>query len=273
MNELIKSGDQMPVLSDDLLEMGGMGSENVTSKNIVIPRLVILQALSPQVNKKKAEFIEGSEVSDFCNVATGDLYKEAVYVIPCYFITNYLEWGKNRSGLANNFGDNDSILQKCVKNEKGQNILPSGNEVQETAQWYCLLSPNPTGPWERVFFPLKQTGLKHSRKWLTLIQAERVMIKDKAGKEQAWKPPLFWRIWKLSIVGESNDQGDWYTFKPEKKESVLELDPEQKLLNMCKSFYSDLKTNKVRGDIESSQSDYQGNGKHTGNVADADIPF
>lgn len=254
------------VVDDDLVSLGGLGAEKVVAKDVLIPRLVILQALSPQVQKKKAEFIEGAEVGDFCNVATSDIYKESVIVIPCFFITNYLEWTKNRGGLAGNYGDDPSVLQKAQRNEKNQNIMPNGNIIEETAQWYCLL--NTGGLWERVFFPLKATNLKHSRKWMTLCRAENITKKDGA----LWKPPLFWRSWQLSIVDVSNEQGDWFTFKPEKRETTLELDSSKHLLNLCMGFYTDLIGGKVKGDVESTQDDSPQNGRsHDPN--DRDIPF
>jgi hypothetical protein len=237
------------VLDDELLGLGGMGKENVRSKDVLIPRLVILQGLSPQINKKKAEYIDGAEVGDFCNVATGDIYKEQITVVPCHFATAYIEWVKNRGGLAGNHGEDESILRQTVRNDKFENVLPNGNVVQETAQWYCLLQDGAS--WQRIFFPLKSTNLKHSRKWLTLCQSETVQLPN----GETWKPPLFWRSWKLNIVDDSNDQGDWATFRPEKGDPTLELDPNRHLLRMCKSFYEDIRTKVVKPDIEQTQDD------------------
>jgi hypothetical protein len=257
------------VLDDELLKLTGMGTENVKSKDVVIPRLVILQALSPQINKKKAEFIEGAEIGDFCNVATGDIFKESILVVPCHFATAYMEWAKNRGGLAGNHGDDPSILSKTTPNDKRENILPNGNIIQEQAQWYCLLQ---TGAiWQRVFFPLKATNLKHSRKWLTLCQTETVQLPN----GEFWKPPLFWRSWRLLIVDDSNDQGDWATFRPEKSELIMDLDKERHLLRQCKSFYEDIRTERVKPDLEQHQ-DESGpiiQGTVNKDLNDKDIPF
>jgi hypothetical protein len=256
-------------LDDELLKMGGMGTENVQAKDVLIPRLTILQGLSPQVMKKKAEYIEGAEVGDFCNVATGDIYKESILVVPCHFATAYIEWTKNRGGLAGNYGDDPAILKQTVRNEKNENILPNGNSVQETAQWYCLLQDGAS--WTRIFFPLRATNLKHSRKWLTLCRAESVELPN----GELWKPPLFWRSWKLTIVEDGNDQGDWYTFRPEKGETALELDRSKRLINLCKSFYEEIRTNVVRPDLEQTQ-DESGpiiQGTANKNPMDRDIPF
>jgi len=268
-NEIVEvHRTNMPALHLDaeLQKMGGMGAENVSAKDVLIPRLTILQKLSPQLAKKKAEYIDGAELGDFCNVATGDVYKEAVMVIPCHFATAYIEWGKNRSGLVANHGDNASILKKTARGDKNQNILPNGNVISETAQWYCLLQDGAS--WTRIFIPLTSTNLKHSRKWMTLCRTESVQMPD----GQLWKPPLFWRSWKLVAVEDSNDQGDWITFKPEKGESVMDIDPSRQLLRMCMSFYEDVKGNIVRGEIVDDDSGRTINGTAT-SVDDKDIPF
>jgi hypothetical protein len=253
-------------LDDELKRMGGMGAENVQAKDVLIPRLTILQKLSPQLAKKKAEYIEGAELGDFCNVATGDIYKEAVTVIPCHFATAYIEWGKNRSGLVNNYGDDASILKRCVRNEKNQNMLPSGNLVNETSQWYCLLLSGAS--WSRVFIPLTSTNLKHSRKWMTLCRTENVQQPN----GELWKPPLFWRSWKLFAIEDSNDQGDWVTFRPEKAETTIELDSSRQLIRQCMSFYEDIRTSVVRGEIVEEDQGRTINGTAT-RADDKDIPF
>ena len=241
--DIINVGNTEIAVDDELLKMGGAGTENVKAKDMLIPRLVILQSLSPQLNKKKeADYIEGAEVGDFCNVATGDIYKGSVEVIPCHFATAYIEWTKNRGGLAANHGDNPAILDKAPRNDKNENVMPNGNIIQETAQWYCLL--NDGGTWTRVFLPLKATALKHSRKWLTILRAETLKVNG-----DDWKPPLFWRAWKLHIVDESNDQGDWFALKPERGDEVVKLDPSKKLLKACMSFYEDVKGNVARGEV------------------------
>jgi hypothetical protein len=265
-NELTEAKGTALSIDTELMRMGNLGAENVHAKDILIPRLTILQKLSPQLAKKKAEYIEGADLGDFCNVATGDVFKEAVIVIPCHFITNYIEWGKGRSGLVNNYGDDASILKKCTRNDKNQNILPSGNIVSETAQWFCLLQDGAS--WTRIFIPLTSTNLKHSRKWMTLCRTENVQTQN----GEIWKPPLFWRSWKLSAIEDSNDQGDWVTFRPERGESVLDIDPSRKLIRLCMTFYEEVKSNAVRGEIIDEEQGRTINGSAS-RTDDKDTPF
>ena len=129
----------------DEIETGNTGLENVTANNLLIPRITILQGLSPQVQRKKAEFIEGAEIGDFCDTAIGDLYKEMV-VIPVYFADILLEWAPRASGkgLVANHGMNRDILKECVQDDKrrwyhGKEAnAETTNIISETATFYCL---------------------------------------------------------------------------------------------------------------------------------------
>ena len=57
-------------------EDAGSGLENVTSEDITIPRLKILQAMSPEVNKKDGKYIEGAVAGDITNTVTKEIFRE-----------------------------------------------------------------------------------------------------------------------------------------------------------------------------------------------------
>jgi hypothetical protein len=105
-----------------------------------------------------------------------------------------------------------------------------------------------TGP---GFFPLRATNLKHSRRWLTLVTGETLQDADK----HPWKPPLFWRSWRLRVVDDSNERGDWMTFRPEKGATTLELDPSRRLIRVCMDFYEGVRTKAARGDLGADDGD------------------
>ena len=47
------------------------GMDQVTTADVTLPRYVILQGLSPQVNSRKDEYIEGAKMGMILNTATG----------------------------------------------------------------------------------------------------------------------------------------------------------------------------------------------------------
>jgi hypothetical protein len=231
---------------DEILAMQGIGAENVTSRDITIPRLTILQSMSPQLSRKKPEWIEGAEVGDWCNTATGDIQKGVITVIPCLFQTSYLEWSKQRGGFIADHGDDPDILRKCVRNEKWEYFLPNGNKVEENAQWFVLVRDGPEGaPWNPAYLPLKSTALKHSKKWLTACCPASFMRKG-----ELFRPPLFWWSWKLETVSVSNDFGDWCAPRFERERETIEIDPSLKLARQARAFRDAVTSKALRADEE-----------------------
>ena len=63
-------------IMDDILEFAGEGA-TFDSSEMQIPFIRILQAMSPQLKKREAEYIEGAEQGDMFNTVTGDKFKGA----------------------------------------------------------------------------------------------------------------------------------------------------------------------------------------------------
>lgn len=255
---------------DEMESMSGAGQENVRVTDTLLPRLAILQTLSPQLKEKKVEFIPGAALGDWCDVSVGEVFKGWIDVLPCFYSVQYIQWKKGRGGFAGNLGTDARCLENTTLNEKRQNILPNGDSIAETATWFVLL--NVGFEWRRAFLPFSSTGLKISRKWLSLIRAEKLF-----GKNGPFTPPLFYRPWRLSVKEESNDQGDWYIASPArvprdpdlvKQEQALivpgrvpelnktiydlmaEMQDESKwLLKEAQQFYVDARDNLVVGDM------------------------
>ena len=123
-------------------EDAGSGLENVTAEDLTIPRLKILQALSPEVNKNDGKYIEGAASGDITNTVTKDLFTEETgcLVIPVAYKRMFLEWQprENGGGLINQHTDTD-ILGQTKKDSSGQDVLPNGNYIQTSANHYCLV--------------------------------------------------------------------------------------------------------------------------------------
>jgi hypothetical protein len=241
-----ESKANLPATAAD--EFAGMptGLENVTAKDLVIPRITILQALSPQLIKSKPEFIKGAAAGMFCDVATGDTWADSLDFLPCFYATIYLEWAPRSSGkgLVANHGTNAAIMSDCTFDDKRRAVLPSGNYIAETATYYGL---NMSAGGRRSFIPLSSTQLKASRKWMTLITNQRLKRSD--GSE--FVPPLFYRCWRAEITEQSNSEGSWFGWKFSPGNTVLELDPTKALLADARDFYEQARAGLVQGDLSS----------------------
>lgn len=224
---------------DDLDQYRGAGLEHVTAADIIIPRMVILQALSPQLNPSQVEHIDGAKIGDFCNTATGDLFNNEIEILPVYFIKNYIEWKPNRAGLARNHGPDDSEFRKIKPDEKGRHVKPDGNTIVETYTFYCINVVDG----KRIFIPLSSTQAKHARNWLTALLGQRE--KTKEGRE--YQPAIWVRSWFARPIDEQNPSGSWKSWKFTPARHIRELG--NRFKEEAIKFSKDVESGLVRGDI------------------------
>ncbi|MCI0551088.1 MAG: hypothetical protein L0287_09035, partial [Anaerolineae bacterium] len=202
-----KQRSSVAVADESVFDTGrSEGLENVTARDLQIPRLTILQALSPQLQKAKPEFIKGAQAGQFCDVGMGEVFDaEQLHLLPVYFALVHLEWAPRGSGggFVANHGTDKSILSQCTKDDMGKMVLPSGNYIAETATYYLL---NLSASGRRSFLPMASTQLRASRRWMTAIMGQRLKRKD--GTE--YLPPIYYRSWLASIAEQSNQKGAWF---------------------------------------------------------------
>jgi len=240
----------LPVVSDELAEMlGGVGTglEHVRAKDVLIPRLTILQGLSPQVKPQHALYDENARVGQIYDVALSQIFKE-VHILPLHFVTQWLEWAPRASGkgLVAIYEEQPDPSTYTV-NEKGKWMKPNGNQIIETAQFFCL---NLSAGGRPCFIPFSSTQLKKSRKWLTYATNEKVVNN---GVEVT--PPLFYRSYVLSTVPESNNEGDWMGWKITPDVTIADLGNFTGRLRAVKDFREKILKGEVKADLSNVDED------------------
>ena len=170
-----KSAELSTDVLDDIFETAGDGA-SFAADEMQIPFVRILQALSPQLNKKKPEFIEGASSSDMYNTVTGQYWdgEEGVVVVPCYQTTKYLEFvpRDQGGGFKGEIPANDPMLQRTSR-EGSKEILPHGNELVKSDQHYCLVL-DADGGFQPAVIDMKSSQLKVSRRWKTQIAMQKI---------------------------------------------------------------------------------------------------
>lgn len=194
---LILVQDQVP---DYLLNAKGRGSENVTMEDMVIPRLEIVQGLSPAVKRGDPGFIQGAQMGMMNNSVTRKLYGDAAFVIPVYYTKQWSVWRKRKdedgkSQEGGFFGSYNTPEE--AQNRADQEGDPS-IEIIDTPQHLCLVLDEETGDIEEIMVSMARTKAKVSRKWNSMVKL--------AGGDR------FSRVYKLGTVLEKNSQGDFYNF-------------------------------------------------------------
>ena len=239
------SVDLVKASANMLAEFEGMGTglENVTASDLLIPRLTILQGLSPQVTQGKPEFDPNARVGMIYDVGLQQGFPDGLTIIPVHYMKQYLEWSPRNTGKGlQGIHDSPDILDKTTKDEKGRSVLPNGNYVAETAQFYVL---NVTAGFRKSFIPMVSTQLKKARRLITLATDERLQRPD--GSE--FTPPLFYRQYDLSTVPESNNEGNWMGWKIERGPSIDTLPNFHSLMVQIKDFREALTKGDLKADI------------------------
>ena len=239
-----KSAELSTDLMDDILEFAGEGTA-FGADEMQIPFVRALQALSPQLSKKKPEYIEGAEQGDLFNTVTGEVWKgdDGVTIVPCYQTTKYLEFTPRDQGggFRGEISPTDPVLQRTSR-VGSKEILPTGNELVKSDQHFCLVMSN-DGAFQPAVIDMKSTQLKVSRRWKTQIAMQKI----KHPKTGAMiTPPLFATVWKITTVEESNDQGTWFTPSVEKVGLVESRD----LMLEAKAFRDSVAAGEVKAASE-----------------------
>ena len=254
-----KSAELSTDVLDDIFETAGDGA-HFSADEMQVPFIRILQALSPQLNKKKPEFIEGASSSDMYNTVTGQHWdgEEGLVVVPCYQTTRYLEFVPRDmgGGFKGEIAPNDSILQRTTR-EGSKEILPHGNELVKSDQHYCLVL-DAEGGFQPAVIDMKSSQLKVSRRWKTKIAMQKIKH-PKTGAQVT--PAVYATMWRLTTTEESNDQGSWANWTLEKVGLVDDRDTFME----AKSFRESVAAGEAKAAPEEMPAD--------NSVQSDDIPF
>lgn len=175
------------------------GSEGVAAEDMSLPRLEIIQDLSPQRKKSEPQYIEGAEEGMAFNTASNELYGTEVTIIPVFFRKEFLLWKDRKAGGG--FGGAFNTLEDAEE-ERDRKEDPDKWQVNDTQQHFCLLvhpDCTPDNPHvEEVVLSLSRSKMKAGRKLNTLVQQAGV---DRWG-----------RAYKFGVVQDSNENGTYYNW-------------------------------------------------------------
>lgn len=183
--------DQMPAW---LNPESHRGSEDVTVKDLILPRIDVLQALSPQIKKSDPKYIDGAEQGLVFNTLSGELYGDSIKFVPVVFKREFVLWQDRKSGggFRGAFQTEDAAEQ-----ERSMQENPEGHEVVETHNHFILLVHD-DGRIEEAVLSLSKSKRKVSRKLNSLVQ----MIPG----------DRFARLYKLSALEVDGPKGEYWSF-------------------------------------------------------------
>jgi hypothetical protein len=233
--------------SINLMDDAGAGQETMSREDFAIPRLSILQSLSPQCAKREATYIEGAEAGHIFDNITTEMYdgEEGITVIPVSYRRANIEWNTraNGGGFVADHGLDDSCLADCSKDDKGAMITPRGTVIVTTAEYLCLVVDPATGTAKQVAISMSKSQLKKARKWNTMISQLQVATPDGKG---FFNPAMFYRSYKLNTIPESNDQGNWFGWNIKPSVETLSIPGGESIYLSARKFRSMINAGEVK---------------------------
>jgi len=193
-----KSSNEMEIsdVRPDYLGDEVRGQENVGMEDLTIPRLDVLQSLSPQRKKNDPAYIEGAEEGMLFNTVTGQLYGESIYFVPVYYRKEWLIWKKQNKG-GGFMGSFDTELEAATEfSEKGYD---GDYEIVDTGNHFGLIFSDENDV-EEICISMAKSKAKVSRQLNTLVKM--------AGGDR------FSRVYKISATEDQNKEGqDYFNLK------------------------------------------------------------
>jgi hypothetical protein len=186
------------------------GMENVEQSDILLPRLGLCQALSPQKRKSHSSYIDGLLEGQLFNSVTQEIYGETLDVIPLFFFKNRIKFIPMDAG-----GGMDCQSQNGID---GGRICPSGCASCQYSIWgngkaladgeqqdppactmyhnYMTFNPNDMTP---IAISYKSSGLKLSKQLLAQTRLTRL--------------PMYAKVYKVTVVVQKDGANEWFEKK------------------------------------------------------------
>ena len=204
--EIAKRENAGPLATNVFEADAGQGIANIKQEDLALPFLKVLGQLSPEVNKRDAKYVEGSQPGMIVNSVTNELYdgEKGIQVLPVYYKRQQIEWqdrGESK-GAPVNIYDAGGDIPQTTRDKSNKDRLANGNYLENTVSHFVvLLGKTPT----TALISMKATQLKISRKWNSMMMGIKMQ-----GKNGLFTPPTYSHIYKLKTVQQSNDKGTWF---------------------------------------------------------------
>lgn len=209
----------LPALMGDMEADAEVHRQVFDRDMLTIPRIKILQDLSPEVKDTKAEYIPGARPGLICNEMNSKLDTEILFV-PAAFSVRYIAWRPRKAGGG--LVDPNLTLEEVEANFQQEGIgswigmmKPSPNEeairveVAQTPEYVGIAVGNGWGPMP-VAISMPSTKVKSAKKINTTVELTRVESNTKPGT--FFRPPMFYHQFQLKTGLESGNENEWFGF-------------------------------------------------------------
>lgn len=286
--EVARKDDVPPVVQD--MEDAGLGFEENSQNEQITPFLRLLQGLSPQINPRKAEYVQGAALGQILNTGTGEVFdgEAGIDGIFCYKSYHYGMWiprdlGGGFRGMLR--PDDQLVVDTLARMDEkyghgsGRFNMPryrdgrwtavppqhpdSREEVElvETAQLYGLFARpgelTSEGDAFRAIIAFTSTSFPVYQSWNSRHSGWLWPRKPTPDDPRTKAPAhIFYYKWHLTAVGVKNAKGEFMNWRIERhhpERSYREagyMDQDPALYGMARDFFDLVRGGSVKVDQE-----------------------
>lgn len=189
----------------DYIKRGQRGTEVMEQTDIILPRLAIAQANSPQRKKLDPLYVPGLEEGVLFNTLTGEQYGTKVTVLPLFLFKNRFYFGP--------YGSGEGIICQSANAVNGGRLHPTDcvtcphaafkNDEEDQRpdctmiyNYVSLLPKGSTTPWASI--SLKSTDTKEAKQYNAKIRMSGL--------------DMFARTLEVSTIGKTQKGNSFYGF-------------------------------------------------------------
>ena len=239
----------------DLADSTGGGLEEADPDCFVIPRLKLLQKMSPECDPDNSAYVDGAKPGLFYLLTTGELFdsETGIAVVPAYFQRRFIELVPEDlgGGFRGAYLPSDPVVLGALnsRDEKGRFLLENGNYLRDTRIHYAILLHN-DGP-QPVVITMASSQTKKSNAWNT--KGRQPLIFPDGTKNL--KPAVEYRVFRLTSVPESNDQYSWRGYKIAVERVIDPSDPKDvEAVVMARAFREQVRGGVAQVEHEEEQN-------------------
>ena len=217
----VKNAQELVAVPDYIKQGGTRGNENITNEDLQLPRLAIIQDLSPQKDKDDEKYIEGAEIGMLFNTLTGELY-ETVTFTPVSFQKRWFVWKDQDEGggLQGIFSNTEQQQAEALAAKLNGDMEVPIYEAVLTHEHLVMLSDG-----SEIILSCSKSKLKVSKKFNSLV---RLNGGDRFG-----------RNYTVSVSRETNPNNNkkYYNFKIDSAGGAQAF-PSQEVYEAAEALYA-----------------------------------
>ena len=183
---------------------------------LVVPRLKILQPLSPEVQDGGNQYVNGAKPGMLYNTSSGKLTPGQEGMICCIIghQKQVIEWIPRSagSGLVKIWGMDDGWKALCEPDQREalNPVTKDGHTIDKQRSFLIFDIDPETGADDPSFFNMKGTSNRVASHLSTMLTQVRLKMGD--GKTII-TPPYYYYLYKCTIERMTNEKGTWWSPK------------------------------------------------------------